>query len=130
MNITLYLSVGQVTTYIAEQNSKFIGFTGQKKGGIYHLILISNTIYNPTFQVQFDPNYFRFPNDENTYFINGVYLRKFQFLCDGHFLHGKSNIYSIAAPTPTPTPTPISNGIVNFVNNQMLSFGNQEMYPF
>ena len=151
MNIVLDLSVGQVTTYIAEQNSKFIGFSGGKKGGIYHLILISNTLYNPTFQVQFDPNYFRFTNDENTYNITGVYLRKFQFLCDRQFLHGKSNIYSI---TPTPTPVavlnlvtlidrititdiagniifPIGNkGMVNFGDDQIISFGNQEMYPF
>lgn len=93
-DIVLNLSAGQVSTYITNRNSNFSGFVGQKKGGIYHLILITDARDNPDLNVTFNSDYFAFPNFENLYtYTSGLYLRKFHFLCDGNILHGKSNLY-------------------------------------
>jgi hypothetical protein len=96
MNIVLDLSAGQVITYMTEVNSKFSGFKGHKNGGIYHLILITDAISNSDLTVKFNSYVFLFPNCENTYtYNNGIYMRKFKFLCDGVFLHGKSDLYQL-----------------------------------
>ena len=107
MNIILDLEKGQVSSFLTDNNANFSDFTGAKKGGIYHLILTTDARSNPTFQISFNIEKFKFTNYQNTYIINsGVHLRKFQFLSDGTFLHGKSAIYELQAPNPTPTPTP------------------------
>jgi hypothetical protein len=106
MNIVLDLSAGQVTTYITKVDSYFSNFTGNKKGGIYNLVLITDSTSNPTLQVSFNSEKFKFPNNENSYSISGIYLRKFKFLSDGEYLHGNSNLYLVSLPTPTPTVTP------------------------
>jgi hypothetical protein len=124
MDIILNLSAGQVSTYYAETDSKFNGFTGAKRGGIYHLILILDSTSNPNFEVYFDFDKFKFSNNQNNYVINSAsnlitfenndkiikfgsgdpivrefvgerYLRKFQFFYDGERLHGKSLLYDL-----------------------------------
>jgi len=144
MNIVLDLNVGQVTTYDASgKNSKFTGFTGQKKGGIYHLILIYNNDNNSSFQVEFDSDFFTFPDNENTYVLNGKYLIKIKFLCDGQLLHGKLDIYDKSNPLVTlvdkipikringETIYPLTNkGMVDFDDRMIDSFDDQEIFPF
>jgi len=150
MNIVLNLNSGQVSTYFTDDNANFSDFNFAKKGGIYHLILITDARSNPTFQITFNSGRFRFTNDQNTYIINGgVYLRKFQFISDGTFLHGKSTLYELQTPPPTVNGLvtivdrfqirtiggidiyPMEDrGIVNFSDNQIFSFNDEELYPF
>lgn len=150
MNIVLNLDSGQVSTYFTDDNANFSDFNFAKKGGIYHLILITDARSNPTFQITFNSGRFRFTNDQNTYIINGgVYLRKFQFISDGTFLHGKSTLYELQTPPPTVNGLvtivdrfqirtiggidiyPMEDrGIVNFSDNQIFSFNDEELYPF
>jgi len=150
MNIVLDLEKGQVSTFFTDNNANFLDFTGAKRGGLYHLILITDARSNPTFQITFNSGRFRFTNDQNTYIINGgVYLRKFQFISDGTFLHGKSTLYELSAPPPTVNGLvtivdrfqirtiggidiyPMEDrGIVNFSDNQIFSFNAEALYPF
>jgi len=147
MNIVLDLSGGQVTTYITDVDSYFSGFSGNKKGGIYHLILITDATSNPTLQVSFNPSKFRFSGDQNTFSIGGIHSRKIQFLSDGEYLHGKTTLYEISAPaptpsvtptntptltpTPTPTPTPVTVGIVTLVDKIQMKVlkGGEYIFP-
>jgi len=150
MNIVLDLEKGQVSTFFTDNNANFLDFTGAKSGGLYHLILITDARSNPTFQITFNSGRFRFTNDQNTYIINGgVYLRKFQFISDGTFLHGKSTLYELSTPPPTVNGLvtivdrfqirtiggidiyPMEDrGIVNFSDNQIFSFNDEALYPF
>jgi len=150
MNIVLNLDSGQVSTYVTDDNANFSDFNFAKKGGIYYLILITDARSNPTFQITFNSGRFRFTDDQNTYIINGgVYLRKFQFISDGIFLHGKSTLYELQAPPPTVNGLvtivdrfqirtiggidiyPMEDrGIVNFSDNQIFSFNDEALYPF
>ena len=133
LNIVLDLSAGQVTTYITDTDSYISDFSGNKKGGIYHFVLIMDASDNPV-QVTFNSAKYKLTNYQNTYNISsGVFLRKFQFLSDGQYLHGKSSLYQLASPpSPTPTPTPVyGQGIVTLVDKiQMRELGgDQDIYP-
>lgn len=150
MNIVWDLEKGQVATFLTEDNANFSDFIGAKKGGIYHLMLITDARSNPTFQITFNGGRFRFTNNQNTYTVNGgVYLRKFQFLSDGTFLHGKSTLYLISTPPPTVAGLvtivdrfkiktiggidiyPMGNkGMVDFSDYQLYSFNSEQIYPF
>lgn len=147
MNIVLDLSAGQVTTYITSADSYFSNFIGNKKGGIYHLILITDATSNPTLQVSFDSSKFKFTNNQNSFNVSGIHLRKIQFLSDGEYLHGKATLYQITAPaptpsvtptntptptlTPTPTPTPLASGIVTLVDKIQMKIlqGGEYIFP-
>lgn len=140
------LEVGQVATYVANSNSYFSDFTGAKKGGIYNLIVIGGTdgiftfgnnqriyffengeierfgvgVYS--YQIEFGSK-FKFPNFENTYTIEGSFLRKFQFIYDGKFLHGRSNLYDISFLYNSP--------LVKFGSFfQIQKFGGEKLYIF
>ena len=115
MNIVLDLSAGQVTTYITDTDSYISNFDGNKKGGIYHFVLIMDASSNPV-QVTFNNAKYKFPNDQNTYnTLNGIFLRKFQFLSDGEYLHGKSFLYQLSTPVPL-------NQVVTFVDGDPVVF--------
>jgi hypothetical protein len=149
-NIVLDLSAGQVSTYITDQNSYFSDFSGGKKGGIYYLILVMDASIGPISNVSFNPNKFKIENEQyNISQSSGVFLRKFQFFCDGEFLHGKYSLYQISTPPPIPDGLVTlvdkyqiktiggniilqlsDKGILNFNDNQMFSFNDEELYPF
>jgi hypothetical protein len=91
-NITLNLTANQISTYIINQNSNFTTFEGGKRGGIYHLILYTSIVANPSFQIIFS-NKFKMEGSQNIFNINDNRMIKFEFLCDGVFLHGKNTQY-------------------------------------
>lgn len=97
-NIIWDLSSSQVGMYITTNTSRFSGFTGLKKGGIYNLILVTDATCLPSLSVNFNPEKFKFENNTNSYSITGIHLRKFQFLSDGKYLHGKSFLYDVTPP--------------------------------
>lgn len=138
------LEVGQVATYVANSNSYFSDFTGAKKGGIYNLIVISGIegiftfnnermysfnneqfellSYSSSNQIEFNSK-FKFPNYQNTYSLSSGFIRKFQFIYDGRFLHGKSNIYDISFLYNSP--------IVKFETLfQLYKFNNNKLVKF
>lgn len=125
MNIVLDLSAGQFTTYYTEQSSYFQDFVGNKRGGIYHISLVTNTNYDGDLTVFFNPNKFKFPNYENKFFIGGTNTRMIQFLSDGEYLHGTYTLFEIIAPTPTPTltttPTPTITQTVTITRTPYLT---------
>jgi len=97
-NIVWGLSSSQVGMYITTNTSRFSGFSGLKKGGIYNLILVTDATCLPSLSVNFNPEKFKFENNTNSYSITGIHLRKFQFVSDGKYLHGKSFLYDVTPP--------------------------------
>jgi hypothetical protein len=93
INIVLDLSGGQVTTYVTDVDSYFSDFSGNKRGGIYNLILIMGATNNPTLQVSFNSSKFKFSEDQNTFIIGEIRAIKIEFLSDGQYLHGKATLY-------------------------------------
>ena len=118
MNIVLDLEAGQVSTFLTDNNTNFSDFTGSKKGGIYYLIVITDARVNPTFQISFNSQKFKFKDNENAYNINGgIFLRKFQFLSDGVFLHGKSTLYDASI---------VFQKLFTFDNKEIVTFGSDD----
>jgi hypothetical protein len=112
--------------------------SSMKNGGLYNLYVIQG---NPSggYTLTFGDKYI-FPNGIDVslslnYSFSGVTI--FNFFCDGLFMHGdfyKTNLID-ASPTPTPTftPTPTPSpvlGIVTFTNDQIVTFGNDPIFPF
>jgi hypothetical protein len=97
-NIVWDLSSSQVGIYIATDTSRFSGFSGIKKGGIYNLILVTDATCYSALSVNFNPEKFKLENNTNSYSITGIHIRKFQFISDGKYLHGKSFLYDVTPP--------------------------------
>jgi hypothetical protein len=94
-NIIWDLSAGQVTTYSASANSYFSGFEGNRKGGIYNIIIVKTGSSLSQINVKFNIFKYKLPNNINTFTIQNGYAMKFQFLSDGEFLHGKYSTYNL-----------------------------------
>jgi hypothetical protein len=97
-NIVWDLSSSQVGIYIATNTARFSGFSGLKKGGIYNLILVTDATCYSALSVNFNPDKFKLENNTNSYSVTGINIRKFQFVSDGKYLHGKSFLYDITPP--------------------------------
>lgn len=91
-NITLDLTGGQVSYYVISETSYVSNFFGAKKGGKYYLYVITSGICNSSINLNFDPDKFRFINS-NSFPITGSWFRKFEFVSDGTYLHGKSILF-------------------------------------
>lgn len=92
------LSSAQVATHVTTKNVNFSGISGAKRGGIYNLMVYTDATCDPSLRVKFHPDVFKFPSNQNTYSVAGINARKFQFLYDGAYLHGKSHLYEINPP--------------------------------
>ncbi len=97
-NIVWDLSSNQVAIYNASENSNFSDFFGGKKGGVYNLLLITDASCDNGLNVTFDSNKFKLSNNTYSYSVTGVHIRKFNFLYDGQYLHGKSFLYDANPP--------------------------------
>jgi len=97
-NIVWNLSSAQTAIYVTTNTSSFSGFSGAQKGGLYNLLLITDATCYSALSVNFNPDYFKFPQNTNSFTISGIHARKFNFLYDGEFLHGKYHLYNINAP--------------------------------
>jgi hypothetical protein len=91
-NMVLDLSGGQVSYYVISNTSNISGFSGAKKGGKYYLYVVTNGTCNSAIKLNFHPNNFKF-SSSNSYPITGSWLRKFEFISDGNYLHGESIIF-------------------------------------
>ena len=89
-NIVWDLTAGQVSYFVATDTSNFSGFVGAKKGGIYNLILVTDSTCNSSLSVNFNPDKFKFSSNTYSYSITGIYLRKFQFIYDGSYMYASS----------------------------------------
>lgn len=118
-NIIWDLSSKQVGIYIASENSNFSNFYGAKKGGNYNLLLITDATCDSGLTVTFDPNKFKFSNNTYSYSVTGVHVRKFNFIYDGYYLHGKSFLYDINPPDRNLYYA--GDGIVLYENNIEMS---------
>ncbi len=95
-NIVWDLSASQVAIFSFQSNVNIYDFVGGKKGGIYNLMIISDASCVPELTVTFNYEKFKFPQNGTNVFTNsGLYLRKFEFLCDGENLIGKCHTYEI-----------------------------------
>ena len=97
-NVVWELTSSQVGMFVATNNAIFSGFSGSKKGGLYDLILVTDATCYSALSVTFNPDKFKFENTSNTFHVTGVHIRKFNFISDGEYLHGKSNLYDITPP--------------------------------
>jgi hypothetical protein len=97
-NVVWELTSSQVGMFVATNNAIFSGFSGSKKGGLYDLILVTDATCYSALSVTFNPDKFKFENTSNTFHVTGVHIRKFNFISDGKYLHGKSNLYDINPP--------------------------------
>jgi hypothetical protein len=131
LSIVWDLSSGQVATYTTSETSYFSGFRGEKRGGIYHLMLITDATCLTSFAVTFNRDKFKFPNWVNTFSISGIHLRKFEFLCDGTYLHGKQYLFDLNPPESDIYYS--GNGILLFEDNVRKNFltfeGYDSIYP-
>lgn len=95
-NITWDLSASQVAILAFQSNVNIEGFVGGKKGGIYNLMMISDASCVSEISAFFNYDKFKFPQNGTSVFVNsGIYLRKFEFICDGESLIGKYHTYEI-----------------------------------
>ena len=97
-NVVWELTSSQVGMFVATNNAIFSGFSGSKKGGLYDLILVTDATCYSALSVTFNPDKFKFENTSNTFHVTGIHIRKFNFISDGEYLHGKSNLYDITPP--------------------------------
>jgi hypothetical protein len=97
-NIIWDLSSSQVGMLVATNNATFSGFSGLKKGGLYDLMLVTDATCYSALSVTFNPDKFKFKNSTNTFHVTGIHIRKFNFISDGEYLHGKSYLYDITPP--------------------------------
>jgi hypothetical protein len=97
-NVVWDLSSNQVAVYITAETSNFSNFFGGKKGGIYNLLLVTDATCDPALTVTFDSNKFKLANNTYSYSVTGVHIRKFNFIYDGKYLHGKSFLYDVNPP--------------------------------
>lgn len=97
-NIVWDLSSSQVGIYVATNTARFSGFSGLKRGGIYNLILVTDATCYSALSVNFNPEKFKLKNNTNSYSVTGVHIRKFEFISDGKYLHGKSFLYDVTPP--------------------------------
>jgi hypothetical protein len=114
-NIMWDLSSNQVAIYLTTNTSSFSGFYGAQKGGLYDLLLITDSTCNSALSVHFNPEYFKFSQNTNSFSITGIHARKFKFIYDGEFLYGKDYLYDINAPERNLYYA--GNGILLFENN-------------
>ena len=93
------LSTNQVAFYVIDNDLLFSDFIGAKKGGLYDLLLISDSSCDTSLNIDFNPNKFKFENGINNFSYPDVHAIKFKFLYDGSYLIClKSSIYSITPP--------------------------------
>jgi hypothetical protein len=96
-NMILDLSAGQISYYVISNTSNVSGFSGAKRGGKYYLYVITNGTCNSAINLNFNPDNFKF-NSSNSFPITGSWLRKFEFISDGTYLHGKSLLFDANTP--------------------------------